>query len=414
MRRPKTWLRLLFLLSLLLALVEYLAVSWLAPYYVMRAVERATGGQAAAERTELVFPFTTVLTNLHLTNNSPQAAITIQRLSMRLRWVSLPTRTLYVDRVVLEQPIARLSRGPGGTIFWPAFPQLGGARNGRPAWHLQINTLRIVDGTIEVLDEQPMIPFHGLLDHVALELGPMRLPLNRTSMSFAARGQLVGSQGHAAPAYCSGWIGLLDQDLEATCRVEPIPLAAFEPYYHGRTELRVYTTTLASTSQWTARGNQLDGRVQLELANIGEGDLSIRGRTILDLKRTGLRPQRLRAEIHLSGLLDQPRGWQGQFLPDEPVQQLVQRLLDRGVETIKISLPGSQVRMSITPPNQTTSGNIEAVTKEVDEALELLASPPEEEAPPAAAAAPPPAAPADSPPSASPEPPDVAAPGVIR
>ena len=392
MKRPNYWLRLLFLLSLLLALIEYVAMSWLAPHDILRAIERAIGGQVVAERTQLAFPLTTILTGLRLTSNSQQAAFAIQRMTLRLRWMSLSRRTLYFDQVVVEQPTALISRGPGGTVFWPAVPLAPAGSDARVSgWRLHIDTLQIVDGGVEVIDEQLPVPFHGLLDHAAVEIGPLLLPLDRDPFFFAARGRVVGLHGGSAAAYCSGWLGLVARDLDAACRTEPIALEAFEPYYQGRTKLRVYTTTLSSTSQWAARDNQLTSRIQLELGNLGEGDVSIRGRTIVDVKKAGGVPAHLRAEIHLSGLLDHPRGWTGQFLPDAAVQQMMQRLLDRGVETIRISLPGSQVRMSITPPSQATSGNIEAATKEIHEVLELLASSPEEEpdTPPVPDAAPP-------------------------
>ena len=62
-----------------LALIEYVAMSWLAPHDILRAIERAIGGQVVAERTQLAFPLTTILTGLRLTSNSQQAAFAIQR-----------------------------------------------------------------------------------------------------------------------------------------------------------------------------------------------------------------------------------------------------------------------------------------------------------------------------------------------
>jgi len=420
MKRPRGWLRWLFVFSVLVAAGEYVALTWLAPHYVMRALEHATGGQLAAGKTAVVFPSTTVITDLRLIGNTPDASLTVQRILLRLRWVSLAKRTLWFDAVELEQPVLRLTRTPSGTLVWPAVPrpawsaalepgepvQPPPAPLATPGWRIRVSSFRILNGTLIYLDEKLPVPFHGLVDHVSLDAGPVVVPVEQAPASFAARGELIGHGGQGAPLYCSGWVGVTTKDLEASCKLEPLALEALEPYYHGKSELRVYTTTLKSTSQWIARGNLLDTRIQVEVGHLSEGDLSIGGRTLIDIKKllgANSSDARLTGEISLTGPLDAPRLWHATLLPgDDQVQQLVKRLLDRGVESIKIPIPGVKIRLSMVPSSKAMMSDIEAASKEVHEALEILAFPAEEPAPMLAEPAPP-TAPLVAPEAAAPQ-----------
>lgn len=400
MRRPRYWIRGLLLVCLLFLLGEYIALTHLAPQYVLWAVQYAAGGEVQAQRARLAFPLTTTLTGLHWVSNSPQSALNIQRAVIWPRWLSVPSRTLRVDRVQVDTPALRLTRTKDGTLLRPSLPRVPsvGMRSLPASWQVQIDALNVVDGVIEFVDERPAIPFHGILDYLSVIAGPMTVPFGRSQqLSFAARARVVGHGGHAAPLYCSGWLDLRRRDLQASCRLEPLALAAFEPYYQGPPEVRVYTTTLTLTSQWMARANELTARIQLELDNLSEGDLSVHGRTILDIKQvtSGAGP-RLRGEVSLTGPLDDPRRWQAEFLPgDDHVQQLVKRLLARGVERIRVLLWGNELHVRLASASQAKMTDIEAASKEIQEALEILAVPIPEEAQPT------PELPAPSPPVSS-------------
>jgi len=195
---------------------------------------------------------------------------------------------------------------------------------------------------------------------------------------------VVIDDGHSAPIYCSGWLDPAGRDLQASGRLEPFALAAFGPYYRGPPEVRVHAATLSSTSQWSARANELTARVRLELGNLGEDDLTVRGRTVLDVQTVAGegKPSSLSGEITLSGPLDDHTAWQGTFLPgDAGIQHLVARLQSRGVESIRLPLLPEPIFVSLRPASASVMTDIAAAAKEVREALEILATPLPEELP---------------------------------
>jgi len=395
MRRPNFWLRGLLLLSVLFFLIQAFVLTWLAPRYVMRTIERLVGGKMSIGGVRVSFPLTTTLKELRSVHHSPESAFSIQRTVIQPQWLSLTSRTLWVETLEIERPVLRLTRTKPGTILWPPLPQAGGTDDvqrslapppvpaARPLWRVHIGSVRIVDGTVVFTDETPSPPFSCVLDHLSVVLGPVTIPTSTLHASFAIRGELIGYGGHAAPLYCSGWFDLSLRELGASCRLEPLALAAFEPYYHGTPEVRVYTTTIASTSRWAAKSNLLEGRVQLKLDNFSEGDLSVRGRTIFDVKRiTEGRTREVRGEIDLRGPMDDMRDWRAQILPgDEQVQQVMKRLRNRGVNVIRVPLFGNSLRVNLAAATPETMTDIEAASKEIHEALEILALPVPEEVP---------------------------------
>ena len=432
MRRPRGWLHWVLVGCLLLMGGEYAALTWLAPRYVLGAIERAAGGKLVIGSARLSFPFTTTLTGIHLSTNASETAVSIQRAVVKPRWLSWPSRTLWVESLELEQPLLRLTRTKAGAILRPNVPAplsgsigstgTGASANLKPppifsSWRVQIESLRVADGIVEFVDEQPAATFHGVLQQVSGVVGPVTIPLNgawparvgfstvsaaqpglsttprrgpegaaRAGMSFAVRAELIGYGGNAAPLYCSGWLDPAVKDLQASCQLEPLALEAFEPYYHGPSELRVYTTTLDSTSQWSAKANELTGRIQVRLDHLSEGDLSVHGQTIINFKRlTGGQGPHLSGEIRLTGPLDHPRQWHAELQPGDPqVQELVTRLLKRDVEVIRIPLWGGRLHVGLVPASRAMMTDVEATSKEVQEALEILAAPAPEEVPEAA------------------------------
>ena len=371
MKRPKTWLRWFFFACVVLGLGEYVALTVFAPRYVLRVVERAAGGELSIGRARLSFPFTTRLKALRLVTNTAEAGLTIQHAVIRPRWLSLPSRTLWVDSLQLERPFLRLTRTKDGTIRWPSIPQTASS-----SWRIHLGSLKVVDGIVDFIDEKPATTLHGALTHVSIDLGPLTIPQGGAQMTFAIRGEVLGAGGNAAPLYCSGWLVLATKDLEASCQMEPLPLDAFDPYSRQQ-QMRVYGATLRLTSQWLAKANDLSGRIQLELGNLKEGGLSVKGRTLVDPKQFSAdEVPRIGGEITVTGPLDNPHEWHAAFQPgDERAQQLIKQLLDRGVEVIKVPLWGTSIRVGLAPASKATMTDIEAVSKEVQEALEILAVP---------------------------------------
>lgn len=406
MRRPHSWFHWFLLIVLFLMLGEYLALIQVAPRHVVRTIERAAGGELAIGGARLMFPFTTRLTRLRLKTNTPTAAFTIQKAVIRPAWFSLPSKTLRIQSLEIHQPLLRLTRTHEGTTVWPALSDVAarGPSNAAWPWRLQIDSLKLIEGVVEFVDEQPSTTFHGTLEHLSLDVGPVSVPPSRARISFALSAELTGVAGEAAPLYCSGWLDLEVKDLQATCQLKPLALEAFEPYFHGRTEIRVYAATVQSTSQWQAQAGDFTGRIQLELGHLTEGDLSIHGRTIINVKHmTDRQEPKLSGELQLTGQLERPREWHTEFLPgDDHVQQLIKRLLDRGVELIRIPLWTGPLRVGLSPASRETMTSIEATAKEVEEALEILAVPSAEEEAPTTPTEPAPAS--EVAPAAAPEP----------
>ena len=405
MRRPQTWRFWLLLACLAIVIGESVALLWIAPHYLVRVVEQAAGGQFFIGKARLSFPLAIRLAELRFVNSTSDAALTAQRVIIRPSWASWSSKTIWLDTVEIEQPLLRLTRASDGTMRWPSVSAPSpSSQTTQPnaGWRLRIGSIKVVDGTLEVVDQRPPQPFHGLLDHIHVTLGPVSLPVVSSQTTFAFRSQLVGDAGHAAPLYCSGWTDFAANDLQAYCQLEPLALGAFEPYYQGRLKVRVYNATLKSTSIWLAKSNELEGRVQVELGNLSEGDLSVRGATVVDVKRltAGGEPH-LRAELKLVGPLNNPADWRPDFVPGNAlVQQLVKPLLDRGIEMVRIPFGGRTIGVSLSPASPAMMSDIEAAAKQVQDELQILATPTEEAAPTASSEpAPAPASAATAPPS---------------
>ena len=120
MKRPNSVLTWLLAGCALLAAGEYAALMWLAPQYVMRVVEHAAGGELTIDGASLTFPLTTSMTQLRLVANTSESAFTVQRAVIKPRWISLPSKTLWIDAVELERPLLRITRTKAGTWVWPA------------------------------------------------------------------------------------------------------------------------------------------------------------------------------------------------------------------------------------------------------------------------------------------------------
>ena len=398
MKRPRGWIRVLVLSCAALLLGEYVALTVLAPGYVLRAMQQIMGGKVSVDRVRLSLPFTTSLSGLRLSTNTEDSAFAIQRAVIAPRRLSLSTNTLWIDAVTIDRPVIRATQTREGLWRWPRLPASGHAApvpagGTHPSgWQLYIDSLKIIDGALIFIDEKPSTPFHGMIDHLSVSTGPLTVPLRDLPISFAVRGELVGDEGHAAPFYCSGWIAPLPGDLQASCQLEPLALAAFEPYLRGPREIRVYGSTAKLTSQWSAAANVLDARLQLELGHLSEGGLTVRGRTAVNLKRfTTGQDDALRGEVHLTGPMNQPQAWYAEFIPgDEQVQGLTKRLLDRGVEMVRVPLWNRRLNLSLVPASQSTMSEIDAASKQIQDALEILSMPAEEPAAPAESAAAPP------------------------
>ncbi len=422
MKRPQRWIHWLILICFFLTTAEYAALTWFVPRHVVRAIQDMLGGELAISDVRFAVPLTTQHLGLRLASNSPEAALSIQRVIVRPRWISLPRRTVWIRSLEIERPLLRVTRPHDGAVRWPhTLPAAKGAPAGRSVvrlpgflaemsgWHIHIDSVKVVDGILEFIDQTPSTPFHGLVDHVAFDAGPASIPFSGSLMSFAAQAELVSDRAHAAPVYCSGWFDLASKDLQLSWDLEPLPLFAFEPYFHGRLEVRVYDATLRSTSQWVSKANALQARVQIQVEHLNEGDISVHGRAIIDMKQLakGEEP-RLKGEITLQGSLDDPSRWHADFIPDNGLlQRLMERLMERSIKALKIYPLGLRLALNLMPPGAVVAREAETADKEIQEAIEIMAGPAPEAAP-APVPAPPVPAPPESAPAATAPPASVA------
>lgn len=391
MKRPGSWLRTLLLLLVLCLLSAYALLNLWVPQYVEETLARISGMRVTLGQVTGSLPLTVVLRRLGLKSNTPEAALTVQQVLIQPAGYALSSKTLAVGRIRIEQPVFRLTRTNAGTTLWPELAvasdigvRIAGAwavphtyLSPRIVQRIRIESLEVLNGTVDFIDQSHAVPFHGAIDHLSLVVGPLVMPHDGSQVSFAARGELLGAAGHAAPIYCSGWFDPAAKDLQASCQMDPLALAAFEPYYSHGPQVRPYGVTVKATSEWMAKANQMDAHIQVELNNLAEGDLSIHGRTIIDVKKmTQGREPRLRGELHVEGPLDDTSRWHTSFVPgDEPVQELIGKLLERGIEIVRLPLFWRKISVGIAPASAATIQGIEAASKEIREALEMLTAP---------------------------------------
>lgn len=387
-RRRGVWLY--GVLALLLALVigEYLALAWIVPRYTVHALRHAFGLEVTVSRAQLQFPLTLVLDNVRWDREWPLAGFHARRVIIKPAWWSWSRRKLWLRSMAIERLWVHATRTAKGTLRSPAPSARAGPSAPTEApgtgWSVSVASLTLTDSTLTFLDEQIPKPFHGAIDHLSVVAGPLAWPPVEDPVALAIRGEAVSHQGYAAPLYCSGWLNPVARDLEASCQLELLPLAAFDPYYdQGRVQVRVYDAKVNSTSSWSARDNRLEGRIQLTITNLHEGDVSIRGTTVMDIKRiAGGEPATLTGEVQVSGPLSDPGQWEFELVPgNEIVQRIVKPLLDRGREIIRVRLGGETIELGIGTATKDEMSDIEAAGKEVERSLEMLAPPRPEETP---------------------------------
>ena len=427
MKHPQSWLRWFFLFILFIVLSQYALLTLFFPQYAVRIIERLTGGQVTVELAKVSPQLTTLLTGLRATQNSPESAFSIEQIVARPRQLWLVPRLLEIASIAVEPPFTRFTRTQAGTSRWPRMAAQAVApalsREKQPAsrlkqfvnwlrsrWRLKVSTVRFSNGTIEFIDQQPAMPFHLALENITASLGPITFPDDGNPVSFAVRGLLTGYQGRSAPVYCSGWVARKQGNMAFSCQMEPLALSIFDSYFQEYPVIRVYSATVASTGKWSAKANQLDARIRLEMDHLDEGDISVRGHTIFNIKRLAKEGERqLIAEVKLSGQLQDIASWQGEFIPgNAAAENLAEQLLERKIKILQMPVGSHHVGLHVASASEAVIQDGEATSKSVSEALELLAQPvaaEPETVPPAAAASEvvPPAPSTQEPPPVAPE-----------
>ena len=400
--------------ALLLIIVIHTIWGHLIPSQVFRLLRRTVSQTVAIGGVRLDVPLSLVLVDVAVHTAAPDLVASSQRVTLVPRWVSWRTKTVWLNTLKFDGLTVRCRRNGEGTLELPLPPpppvpspaasdappapsSAPAAGPSEPPWTVVTKTIQIVGGTLEFVDETIPQPFRGALTDLSLVGGPLTLPSGPSRLSLAVQGRFVGPQGPAAPVYCSGWLDLEPRNFEISCQLESLPLAAFESYSRGPLQVRVYDATLKVTAKFTAKANELEGRAQLEVGNLSQGDLSFLGVTIADIRTiTGGADQSLAAEVQLSGPLDQPAAWKVQFVAgNEIVQRMLQPLFNRGIENVTIKVGQQTIQVGLTPASEEGKSSMQEASKTVEESLKILA--PE---PPQAPSGPVPPAPGSVSPSA--------------
>jgi len=340
-------------------------------------------------------PFRLILADVRIGGDTPEIALRIHRIMMTPTWVSWSRRLVWLAALEIDQPFLPVRRTQEGTLVWPSVEALLHGLSGTstpPAdeqstmwntiiggWQTAIHTVQLAGGTIEFTDDKTGQPFQWSLSDLFFIGGPIAEQAASHRIPIAWQGRLVGDRGFAASSYCSGWVHLRPKEFELTCQLQPLRLAAFQPYYQGPTQWLVHHATLTARSHAIAKANQLEGRVQLEIENLSEADVSALG----DIKTPADGSESvLTGEIHLSGPLDRPAEWSFQLVPgNEIVQRLMKPLLSRGGGIVRIKVGTQTIPISFAPATEEALSDQEAVKKQVEEHLAIIA-PVAPEAPP--------------------------------
>lgn len=420
MRQSPSW-RTGFLFVVLLALAAYAWLDQELPRVVRQSLAVWSGGALRVGGVRLGLPMRLVLTDVSLAAAVPGATLSARKLVAVPGSWSISKRTVRLSSLLVEGLHAEIRRTQQGAILWPmldvpvradertpleeavvktAVPALGVPVGLH--WQLVIDTLQIVDADVVLLDQRLSHPFEWSLSPVSLIGGPVRVPRVADRFSLAAQGWFLGAFRHGAPLSCSGWLDFLERDADIACQLSPLSLSAFQPYYdQSPWQVRVYNASIEVTARVTARQNALEGRLQLELAHLEEGDVSRRGRTVVDVKKVlnAAAQKTLSGEIRLTGPLDRPEQWQFQLVPgNDTVQQLMRPLLERGVASIQLKMGEQVINVGLTPGSPDVLTDVGQAIQDVQDQLQVVhpaeaapaptTSEPSSAAPPAAPAVP--------------------------
>ncbi len=428
-------------LAILLAVGYAAFVGW-AQTRISRVLSEAVGDVLTVGQVRIGFPFSVVLSDVQLRHTPAEVLAVIKRVIIVPQWCSWRAKTIWLAKTEFEEPHLSFRRTKDGALYHPLgviTAAAGGATAAGaterasdsapralhpPAWsqgwQVVIKTIQMTGGTIGFVDEQPAEAFHGALAQLLIDGGPLTIPLKAAPASLTLQGRVVGEQARTAPVYCSGWIDVEGKNAEVSCRLDPFPLAAFGPYYHGALEQHVFDATLHGTGQVTAKANGLEGHLNVTISQLSEADVAVFGRTLADLKNVPEGQERaLSGDIHITGSFDQPSAWKMELVPgNDIVQRLMRPLLERRIETLQIQVGTQTIPVGLTTASQDVMSNIQTTSQQVTDSLQVIAptEPAVEPAavpstaspeavspsPPPAEPAPPSEAPLETPPSSTP------------
>ena len=403
MRRRFARVRLFLELLLLLVLLPYAVLIYVFPSWAMRSLRDVAGARLSIGSIRLAPPCTIILTDVWLDKPTPGCAISSHRIVLQPVGISWRHRTILIRELKYEDLRLQFTRTREGTVVWPTMDWTSAETSsaatpapGPPAhrtteerasdWQWLIDRILIDRGTITFVDAELPEPFRGSLTDITLAAGPISFPLDPSRMSLAVQGLVVGHQDLEAPLSCSGWIGGDTASFDLACQLEALQLAAFLPYYPPRWQERLERATVKATSHLLAKDSQLEGRIQLQIGDLTDADLTFGRRRLIESQAAEEPFERvLVGELEIAGAVDRPAEWRISLAPGNDIaRRLVRPLLARGRRRVPIQLGGQAVSVALTPATEAVMVSIEAAASAVREALTVLI-PPEPEPAPAAA-----------------------------
>jgi len=330
-------------IALIAILWVFLAV-WSFPYFlrafVVNFLEKATGLEVFLSEASFRSPSTWVLSDLRLSGKGRER-LKVEEMTLKVRWKSLLSDTIEVEKVVIENPSLWIHRYRDGSFdlvrFFGKRAVVGSSVSKR---RLLIRSVSLTGGEVELLDEKiQKEPYSVRLNTLTvtvedLSFPPRNLKSPLTLQAFVGAGQFPPS----GSLKLKGWVNLERIDLKFGVELREIDLHLWNPY------------TSQSIPMGFEKGKMdLDGEVKIEQKHLwGFGLIHIRdlalGRTqatALFESAFGISQEKLIAflensngelifPLKISGDLGDPRFELGELFTNS-IRQSLARTLQKGV-----------------------------------------------------------------------------------
>ncbi len=320
--RGRWWTSLLLAIALLIV-ISYVAVLLVNRVFLTRWAAQMLPEGFLVQRVHLRWPRTVVFDHVRWAAPTTPATpwLQVPRVTADISVTSLFMRRLVVKDFVLNQPRITLQRDADGQWNLPSLRRSSAVPHGvattRHHWDVAIWSARMKEGTILVDDRAVQEGFHAELNACQLDVRQPFLPLHgwRTQVAFSADAKLRSEP--AAPIRLTGWVDWPHKDLEGTLTATSLDIGAFEPYLNrGRVTLRLYHALADVTVALAAVHGDFTADAQMNLNHLTEGDVSIKGVTVLNAKGVITDPQQtVSLRVMLRGPLDQPGAWKRTIAP---------------------------------------------------------------------------------------------------
>jgi uncharacterized protein involved in outer membrane biogenesis len=375
-----------FVIALLLFIgVYHILAGHIIPDFLLRRLHQYSKNILSASKASISFPNKIILSNVTFEQPRPGTNFSIKKATLLVRWISFKSKKIWLKKANLEGLEIAARRAQSGRFYFPRLQAQASAstvNSDKPTkWQFLIDSLEISDGTINYLDEKPEEAFQGTLSDLSIAAGPISFPITSDKISLAMQGTITGFKELSSAIYCSGWMDLASSSFDSSCKLDALKLAAFQPYYpNGPLKKREYDATVAATGAFSARENQLNGKLQLRIDGLSEEDLSVLtklsalSKPLANFKNPSKDSEaKLSGEIQISGPLNNWKEWKLQLSPgNEIVQELLNPIIERG-KGLNIKVGSEKIPVDLATSTEAVMSGIEEASKTVQEDLKLLA-----------------------------------------